>query len=268
MKVIGRRIESVLMSFILFSNMAYPVFATELFYASFDTGLDADHANGSKKARIIGKAKICKDGKAHISKTDKKSQALDAGYSTNEIAAVAYSTKGNINPLQGTIEMWIKTNYDWNFKDSLRFGKEQSVFFWVPFTGRGSKRIDVTCHHYTTKWPDVGHTYVGYLIFDGLAHYQHYFNVYSTTGGYRGGKKWTKDNWHHIAVTWTATETRLFVDRKLKVEKKWVKPIDLMPFKDEFWLGGMTDKKGCRAMIDEVRIYDEALLIKEQDEKK
>ena len=41
-----------------------------------------------------------------------------------------------------------------------------------------------------------------------------------------------------------------------------------MPFKDEFWLGGMTDKKGCRAMIDEVRIYDEALLIKEQDEKK
>ena len=77
---------------------------------------------------------------------------------------------------------------------------------------------------------------------------------------YLNSKKtyWAPDHWHHVAATYDGAEMRLFVDGKLDKSSPQTGEIDASPA--VCGIGSSGNQQLFHGVIDEVRIYDRALM--------
>lgn len=133
-----------------------------LFYASFDDTYHADYAVGSNRGvlrRVIG----------HV--PGKKGKAVSLNY-----GSCYYSGKGNIDPKQGTMMVWVKPSVpaDQWATDSIMLAKNL-VLYYHPRMKAFGFFIDQPGLFYSAEV---------------------------------GGEMWPAEMWHHLAVTWDKTGGR------------------------------------------------------------
>lgn len=238
-----------------------PAHSKTLFLAHYNQGLDADYAAGNPKAMEAGEcgAAITKGKQGYPFQDSAPSpEAVDLGYSTDTPVQLMYEANGNFNINEGTVEMRVKLKWDW---DPLEISPEElsPVFFLVPLEGR-QKSANLCLYLYNHP----GGCSVAFDIYDEK---ENHWLGYQVSRTEKGGKKsellgkWEKDTWHHLACTWTADKSRLFVDGELVAEKKWTeKPIEWSVPRDYLYIGShYTGKKVMGILIDELRISDVAL---------
>ncbi len=156
-------------------------------------------------------------------------QGVDA--TPTEDVWLEYPADGNIDTYAGTLEFWIKPNWDGND------GEQHTLFSAYGVQNRNHLLI-----------PKNSANNLHFIIWDGdgigisLGH-----NV----------SDWVADEWHHLAFTWNATEMQMFIDGGL-VDTKPVPavPITVETLNFSHSVGDQTPSWGWGpdAVIDEFRI--------------
>ncbi len=146
-----------------------------------------------------------------------------------------YASEGNITDLEGSIELWIKPN--WNGTDTttrniLRYGATGGILLYKEGTNlkislnrnseNGSNEIDAQS----------------------------------------GIESWGVDEWHHIAATWSSTGKfiRLYIDGSLASDRNFTGnlPTINQATNNRFQLGADGIRFPLEAIVDEVKISDAA----------
>lgn len=196
-----------------------------LFEVRFDAGLDADVAKGSKA--LAG-------GRATLDPAGHQGSALCARQNLFEV--LQYSTADNINPLQGTIEMWFKPELSRNRPDMLTIYR-----IFASWDEKAKEGIGLGLNHYPK-----GDTYqLWFYLFDERREPKS-FGVDQVVSIKKG-------QWYHIAVCWDEKRLSLYLDEKLLGVKEKKGPI---AFGETFTVGGDVNLKMDPAdgLIDEFRI--------------
>ena len=141
-----------------------------------------------------------------------------------------YAAAGNINATNGTLEFWIKP--DWNGND-------------------GQGRVGL-------RWGDGG----GMLFFkDGGDYWRSIANRYGASGGkpevgvsLNVSSEWHSNQWHHAAFTWSHQSLKLYVDGQLRNTAA----INGLPGVNAstFQIGADSTTSYLDAVLDELRISD------------
>jgi len=188
-----------------------------VFRAEFDGKLDADSSRGKPGAESSGPVKFEKGVKG-------KAVVISEG------VLCRYAAEGNFNRNQGTIEMWIRP--DWDAGDGKRH--------WLFTDDKGRFKI--------FKYAN------GNL----------YFQLQDDSKGYNCSTpcRWRAGEWHHVAAVWrninsgkADAELALYVDGVL--EKLVVEKLGVSVPPAYFFIG--TNRDGTEpadAAIDGLRIYD------------
>ena len=189
----------------------------------FEQGFDAETPNGKLKAIQKGKPQLVKD---------RFGKALKSGPATGYLE---YPTAAIMNPVEGTIEMWIKAE-DWNPTDGKFhvFAETKAKEGWLLlYKYYGGQNINMLSASSPVKQ----------LSAAGIA---------ATT--------WKTGQWKHIVGTWSKNGVVLYIDGQT---------IDIYPIP-----GNLPEKLGktirigdhpwqierkSSSLIDEVRIYKKAL---------
>jgi hypothetical protein len=140
-----------------------------------------------------------------------------------------YSAEGNIAATAGTVETWIKP--DWNGNDGQ--------------------------NHVILNWGGGGGILVGK---DGAGNLRIILNRYGAGGQPEQGvafniNSWVGGQWHHVAFTWTAATLRLYIDGTQRAQN----PVSItLPeiSEAEFEIGGDGGGSSVAATLDELRISD------------
>ena len=152
-----------------------------LMHCPFDNALEAKYAAGRREGLARTEAYVPgKIGQAvHINSAD---------------AEIVYSPEGNIDKAKGSIELWVKCNWE---PDS----KTQHAFFWE----NGPRKAGFNC---IWIWK-----YGNSIRFD----VRDPKDSYATASI----KDWKPGEWHHIVATWDCTKgIALYFDGELKRERK------------------------------------------------
>lgn len=187
-----------------------PTDEKSLFIAHFETSANADFSIGNK-----------------IPTTNTGTTIVPGKYGNGILVdstdKLYYSAKSNFNPTQGTIEMWVKPN--WN-------GSSWTVY---DFFGIGSGDISGDNFQFQNDG--------GYI----CAMYNNY-GVCSTQ------LLWQANEWHHIATTWGKRGREIFIDGKqVNVLYNYQPVIQNIPA--DFAVGLRYDGlRQANAVIDELRI--------------
>jgi Concanavalin A-like lectin/glucanases superfamily/Glycoside hydrolase 123 N-terminal domain len=163
-----------------------------LFLAHYNKTLNADYAKGSPEgsvatSRTQGLMKLTYNAGG------KFGEGLITG-AHDDALSLSYDAKGNIDPGVGTIELWVKPNWD---------GDEISELRHYLFEAHGDKWNQNT---------------IFLMAFQG----QLIFTLYDDTAGAHTLSaditQWKKGEWHHIAATWDSIEKNmlLYVDGKVQ----------------------------------------------------
>lgn len=235
-----------------------------LFRASFDRGLSADYARGSKETAMTaslteknggrwGEGLLVKDG---LTITREGMEVL--------YRPLVYKAKGSFDSQRGTIELWVKVL---TFPKDLAKENELglvSISDWRTLPG--------------PEWALEGCTAYGYLAIiysnkvkkitftEFRKEVKYDLTNIGTVDDDRfqidaDVKKWKTGEWHHIAAAWDAENDRrtLFVDGKKVGEAKFKYPDRLLvPNATDIVVGGIFKKSltPFACVIDEVRISD------------
>lgn len=133
-----------------------------------------------------------------------------------------YTAENNFDTAQGTIELWVKPNWDSNTKEAHKFfyTSNQDWDFWI-----GTEYFNYYLYFYT-----------------GASNIR--YNVYG----------WRQNQWHHIAVTWDRIETKLYLDGVYQRKGDFVKPA-ASPVK--LYIGSDNNKiNQANAVLDEIKVYN------------
>ncbi|MCI0693191.1 T9SS type A sorting domain-containing protein [candidate division KSB1 bacterium] len=141
---------------------------------------------------------------------------------------VYFSSAGNINSTEGTLEFWIKPR--WNGNDGqgyvvLRFGVGGGMYF----AKDGANNWRSIFNRFGVGNPEVGVA----------------FNI----------SAWQADQWHHAAFTWRSEALKLYVDGQLLNEFQVPVPLNVVN-EPTFQLGADFSSYYLDAVIDELRISD------------
>ena len=215
-----------------------------LFLCHYNKSLDADYAKGDPSHH----------GVAFLTEQGRYGKALDAS-SEGGYQGLSYQTEGNINPDEGTLEMWVKMKF--TVKEAVL---ETPLTFLPP-----SKREKVKpklkygrCYFFSCR----NNPENQFFLYLGETMHLFFYEVKngggtwsSRTVGTDLSRDWRKDEWHHIAVTWSKSAGKkcLFIDGKLVNEGKTTGLCT--PF-TEMAVGSFMGRWKAEAVIDEVRISD------------
>jgi len=235
------RLTSVL--FLISLLHAPPVFqarANVLLLAHFDElRLNADYSAGGLIGGSAGSG--ARGGELGVFKG-----AADLGYRTPTAASFSLPAKGNLDSRQGTIEFFLKTSWDWS--DEGVGDRANPPFLEIPLEENGM--VSVYTYRHPSGWVSLSFN----LREDGGADHPISAGV-SPVGRREVKEPWIKDEWHHIAVSWTPDRSAIIADGKLLVEKEWDPPLSLPPAANQIWVGG-TPGAASGVLIDELRILD------------
>jgi hypothetical protein len=136
-----------------------------------------------------------------------------------------YSTTGNIDPEQGSIEFWLKP--DWNGDD-----EESYIFFEVGYEWFNRMRIMKD-----------GANNLRLMVWDDDTEYGVAYNV----------GDWLAGEWHHIAATWQGDEIALYVDG---AQVGWADEVSMPSvLADELFVGSAAlEMQYAQGVMDEFRI--------------
>ena len=217
-----------------------------LFLAHYNISVDADYAKGNSKALApAGSVKLTSNGGGRFGEA--LMAISEPQVTLIPFQGVSYETKGNIDPDEGTIEMWVNLNFNLAdvteetrfqlfdcrrlYKDTVQLfiSEDNTMVFFVMREGRGS-------------WD---------------------------TNACFAPIDWRKGEWHHVAAVWSKKEgkKRLYLDGKFMTEK----PFDgfFLPLPEKMFIGALSIGQGnfvANAIIDEVRISNIARYKKEDFE--
>jgi len=229
-------------------------FADVLFVAHYNQNTTADFSafGKSKPLRVIG-AKITHGGIGFpFLDSHPSPEALDVGYtSAAPKGAGVYYDPMNIDVRQGTIELFIKSAWDWSNPD-LRTDIPDRVFFFVPLVGDrwSGIRIYFACGAGVRYRP-----HIAFYIRDGKRDYWigHHIGPKS-----QSDFNWRRNVWHYIVATWNPRRMRLFVDGRKVAERVFDVPMSIVTASGPICIGnaGNLHHSPANALIDEVRILD------------
>lgn len=138
---------------------------------------------------------------------------------------LAYPAVNNFDSNKGTIEFWVKPNWDTSSDKAHRFFYTRSDG-WSFFIGTEQSNYHM---YFNTKYGTIKYSIYG----------------------------WKKDTWHHVVATWTKLETRLYIDGVYQAKDKYYLP-SVEP--DTIYIGVEdTQRNQAEAVIDELKIYNYVL---------
>jgi hypothetical protein len=141
---------------------------------------------------------------------------------------LTYATAGNITAAQGTLEFWLRPN--WNGND----GQNRLVLTWGTW---GGLLIGKDANNYwrimVNRWGPNGNPERG--------------------TGIPVGDEWLANQWHHCAFTWNANQVQLYVDGVLRAHENV--GFDLPTIGNTtFQIGGEGTGDSLNGTLDELRI--------------
>jgi len=245
--VIGVRAQLFLLAFWAVASAAQAPkdLPHQTFYASFDHGLEADHAVGLAKPLASGYALTDTPGHAGTALTY-------SGRNTRH-ARVFYEAPGNLHPSRGTCTMWFKPDSDedgYPYCRPVLLGLSTAVegywgcvMMWGPRMMSGKTPLD-RCYA---------------SLFEG----SHGLHMCS----YDIASRWTKGEWRHLALVWDSRMgIKLYDNGQLVastwgIEHGWAEVPDFPARHLSFGLFNHSFRGGGRPgyAIDEVRLFDAAL---------
>jgi hypothetical protein len=145
-----------------------------------------------------------------------------------------YGGAGNLNSTEGTVELWIKPN--WNGNDSR--------------------------HHYILQHGGAGGMLIGK---DSANNLRLIMNRYGSAGGVEidtgfNIADWRANQWYHLAFTWSSSQKviRIYVNGAMKSDRAFTQALPAVN-SDRFQIGGDGAGAYLDAVIDEFGIYGLAL---------
>jgi hypothetical protein len=145
-----------------------------------------------------------------------------------------YGSAGNINVTEGTMELWIKPN--WNGNDSR--------------------------HHSIVRHGSTGGMWIGK---DSANNLRLILNRYGSAGGSEVDTgfniaDWRANQWVHVAFTWSNSQkvVRIYVNGVMKSSRTFNQALPAIN-SDRFQIGGDGTNSYLDAVIDEIGIYGAAL---------
>lgn len=136
-----------------------------------------------------------------------------------------YMAAGNLNRAQGAIEMWFRPN--WNGNDEQNYVLFEAGNSWF-------NRLRIAKD---------GANYLRFMVWDGHTEYGAGFHV----------ADWQAGDWHHIAVTWSGSILRLYVDGIPRSLDDDAHPPVVAP--NQLGIGwSLFDGSRAHGVLDEVRI--------------
>jgi len=226
--------------------------AEVVFLANYNAGADADFSLASKRAILSGGAALTTAGQGCPFAGEAAGRGLDLGLADpGRAAGVQYEV-----PIQdlrsGTIELRIKTGYDWFRKYETPEKAEEHSVLVIPLAGGVYNVISVGWYNRFGPWFNLH-------IYDGKSEALVGVRLENAPKGFdsRPGV------WHHVVATWTPQSMRMFVDGKLVDEKTLDRPFVIPAPDAPMRLGaGPTHLHGkspnAYAMIDGLRIANRA----------
>ena len=193
-----------------------------VFLAHYNKGLDADYSvrKEATRADVVG-AKLTTAKKGYpFEDSSPSAEAADIGYTKLKgKAGIRYPSAG-IDTRQGTIELFVKTNWDWSIQPGDKKGSHHT-FFCLP-VGKPHKGIFLYFDS-TRSFHNIPH--FAFYIHAGHPEetVEHMINVPVGPKAKLTPFPWKKDTWHYIVASWPPTCSRLFVDGKLVAQKTWDK---------------------------------------------
>ncbi len=138
-----------------------------------------------------------------------------------------YDTADNINRTGGAIEFWVRP--EWNGNDM-----ESYTFLEVGFSWFNRIRIMKD-----------GANNLRFMIWDS----SHEYDIGTNVGHWQAGE------WHHVAATWSGSDSALYVDGQRQAERHDVVPPDSLA--SQLFVGSDSwGNQEAEATIDELRISD------------
>ncbi|MEP7341654.1 MAG: SBBP repeat-containing protein [Acidobacteriota bacterium] len=145
-----------------------------------------------------------------------------------------YGSAGNFNATEGTIDLWIKPN--WNGNDSK--------------------------HHYIVQHGGAGGLLIGK---DSANNLRLMLNRYGAAGGAEidtgfNIADWRANQWYHVAFTWSSSQkaVRIYVNGVMKSNRAFNQPLPAIN-SDRLQIGGDGAGSYLEAVIDELGIHGIAL---------
>lgn len=215
-------------------SVAAPNLPRLLFHASYDDGVDADVAAGTREATGVP----AKDGvRAPLLVPGVFGQAVKI-----ERGGLKYGADGNLNHVSGTIEFWFKP-LDWDGSDSAMhhlFGTENKP------------RCHMLIYRYmrtTKKIGGIFGKFAFYLKGGAVDDPTHELVIPSSPVS----DDWVRGQWHHVAGTWGRRSARLYVDGALVGEAHGKLPGQPPAF---FTVSAnSSDQGGVGNVVDDLRVY-------------
>lgn len=204
--------------------------ANVLFHLPFDGTAEAQVAQGDKIP--------IKQERLSYVKGIKGQAVMVDGYED----ILSYSTQGNLDKEMGSIEMWVKLNWD-PVEETKKRVRHDFFNDGIPYSPPGSGNLHI---HKCDYWPTLN-----FGVTD--ANERQFQDDISW---------WRKDEWHHIVATWDhRVGTRLYIDGVFRFYHCEVR------FNDFTWHVGRYESMfvggqewyQADAAIDELRIYDRPL---------
>jgi len=229
-----------------------------LFLAHYNKTLNADFSITGKNKAEVKEVFLTTGGKGYsFTDSNPSPECADIGYSQKvPKGSGIYYDSSNIDVRQGTIQMWVKTNWDWDSSTEERIKKinKSRVFFRVKLKGGKYNSINLMFH-----CAQGGHflPLIFFYIYDGKNDYACSYRVgHDSSADFN----WHKDIWHYIVATWTPTTMALYVDGKKVAKRTFEIPMDCPLPEGPIVIGNSGHNgKPAGALIDEVRILDDPL---------
>lgn len=179
-------------------------------------------------------------------------EALDLGYAAapQPDAAVTYDA-ANVDVRQGTVQMLVKTSWDWDNPAQERVNRDR-FFLSLPLTGgiHNSINLYFACGQGFNYRP-----HLAFYIHDGQRDYMCCVPVDPQAAT---DFDWHKDRWHYIVATWTPRQMTLWVDGKKLAVRDFEIPMSLTTPHGPLVIGNQARDRThpAAALVDELRLLD------------